>query len=119
MKASTVEEAASQSSVAFQANAPEGSRLSESYSEGRVEWRGQGVTMRQLIVALTPKTDRPIIDKTDLTEWYDFTMSWSTGDLGDTIYSAVEKYLGLKLVPHREATEMLVIDRLERAPTEN
>jgi len=41
------------------------------------------------------------------------------GDVGDTIYSALEKYLGLKLVSRKGPVEMLVIDLLERTPTEN
>lgn len=77
--------------------------------------------MRQIIVRLTEKTDRPIIDKTGLTERYNFTMPWTpgneaatsdaspvtgagavAGDGGDTLYSALGRYLGLRLVPRKE-----------------
>jgi uncharacterized protein (TIGR03435 family) len=110
----------------------------EAYSEGKLVLLGQRVTIRQIIVRLTQETDRPIIDKTGLTERYDFTMPWTprneaaTGepplgdgagtvvlDVGDTVYSALERYLGLSLVPRKEPVEMLVIDRLERVPTAN
>src|SRR5947207_1720892 len=58
---------------------PAGSGLMEAHFDGKVELRGQRVTMRQIIVWLTEKTDRPIIDKTGLTDRYDFTMSWRPG----------------------------------------
>jgi uncharacterized protein (TIGR03435 family) len=94
--------------------------------------------MRQIILWITEEMGLQIVDKTGLTDTYDFTMFWTPGDeaatneaspgtgpgilfgaVGDTIYSALEKYLGLKLVSRKEPVEMLVIDRLERAPTEN
>jgi len=139
MKVSPALEAPAPASGDFPTTAPAGSGLMEAYSEGKVELRGQRVTMRQIIMWLTEKTDRPIVDKTGLTERYDFTVSWTpenraaTGEafppgagagavvvnVGDTIYSALERYLGLSLVPRKEPVETLVIDRLERVPTEN
>jgi len=88
--------------------------------------------MRQLIVWATEQSDRPIIDRTGLTGNYDFAMPWEpqgvrvAEETGVTapadvasINSALERYLGLLLVPRKEPVEMLVIDRLERVPTEN
>jgi uncharacterized protein (TIGR03435 family) len=107
MKVSSPPEDPTPASGVFPATAPAGRGLMESYSEGKVELRGQRVTMRQLIVRITEKTDRPIVDKTGLTETYDFDMRWTPGgetaasdangvveDVGDTIYSALERYFG-------------------------
>jgi uncharacterized protein (TIGR03435 family) len=103
-------------------------------SGDKLELYGERVTMRQLIVSLTDFTDRPIVDQTGLTETYAISMSWvpqstrtpndidtglSDAPVGDTVYSALEKYLGLRLVPSKKPVEMLIIDRLERVPTEN
>jgi uncharacterized protein (TIGR03435 family) len=138
MKVSPALEVPAPAPGAFPPTAPAGSGLMEMYFEGKAELRGQRVTIRQIIVRLTEETDRPIVDKTGLTETYDFTMPWTRGndtapggaapgvgadavaaDVGDTLYSAVERYLGLSLVPRKEPVEMLIIDRLERVPTEN
>jgi uncharacterized protein (TIGR03435 family) len=138
MKESPALEAPAPASGADPPTAPVGSGVWEGYSDGKVEVQGERVTMMQLIVWLTQETDLQIVDKTGLTERYDFTMLWTPGneaaaseasrgagagilfgDVGDTIFSALEKYLGLKLVSRKEPVEMLVIDRLERVPTEN
>jgi uncharacterized protein (TIGR03435 family) len=134
MKVSPVPDAPAPASGGFPTTAPAGSGLMEAYSEGKVELQGKRVTMRQITVWLADKTDRPIIDKTGLTERYDFTMPWTRRneattpgvgagavllDVGDTIYTALERYLGLSLVSRKEPVETLVIDHLERVPTEN
>ena len=130
MKVSPAQEAPAPEPGVFPPTAPVGSGLTATYSEGKREMRGHRVTMRQIIVRLTQETDRPIVDKTGLTERYDFIMPWTPGndappggagaaDVGDTLYSALERYLGLRLVPRQEPVETLVIDRLERVPTEN
>jgi uncharacterized protein (TIGR03435 family) len=138
MKESPAQETPLPAPGAFPPSAPVGSGLMVNDSEGKIELRGERVTMRQIIVWLTDQTDRPIVDKTGLTGRYDFTMLWTPGneaatsdaspgagtgivygDVGDTVYSALEKYLGLKLVSRKNQVEMLVIDHLERVPTEN
>lgn len=115
-------------------SAPAYSGLMMRYSGEKVEVYGQRVTMRQLIVWATEQADRPIVDKTGLTGTYDFVMPWTPQSrgadkveeggpadvqVGDTLNSALEKHLGLRLVPRKEPVEMLIIDHLERVPTEN
>lgn len=75
---------------------------------------------------LGEQTNREIVDKTGLTEAYDFDMSWGSSSAGaddpltvDILDSAIEKYLGLKVVARKAPVTMLVIDRLERVPVEN
>lgn len=106
---------------------PVGARWTQGFSDGKIEVMANRVSMRQIIVWLSDQTGREIVDKTGLTGTYDVAISWTrqggTGpddiSVGNTIESALEKYLGLKLVSRKEPVEMLVIDRLERMPTEN
>jgi len=72
--------------------------------------------------------DRPVVDSTGLSEAWDFVLSWSPKALianagggdpsgGLTIFEAVDKQLGLKLVSQKHTMSVLVIDRLEQKPT--
>ena len=93
----------------------------------KTELHGRGATIRQLLIWLTEETGREIVDKTGLTEAYDFDMLWTRpsstepndGLLAATLDSAIEKYLGLKVIARKVPVEMLVIDRLDRSPVEN
>ena len=93
----------------------------------KLELRGHGVTMRQILVWLSEQTHREIVDKTGMTEEaYDFEMSWTPDTssepndsyAADVLDAAIEKYLGLKVVSRKTPVEMLVIDRLDRTPVE-
>ncbi len=72
-------------------------------------------------------TDRPVIDKTDLQGGYDIRVDFpltqgSTSDpVGsiDPVFLAALDKLGLKLEPQRAPIETIVIDHIERTPTEN
>jgi uncharacterized protein (TIGR03435 family) len=81
----------------------------------------------------------PVVDKTGLKASYDFTLSWTgrgvlnggnangekvgdddgSGGNGLTVFEALEKQLGLKLESRKEAVTVMVIDRVERVPTDN
>jgi bla regulator protein blaR1 len=76
---------------------------------------------------------REVVDKTGLTGSYDISLKWapmqtapaageSTGapspDEGASLFTAIEEQLGLKLVPAKAPSEVLVIDRIEQ-PTAN
>jgi len=69
-----------------------------------------------------------VVDKTGLDGKWDFTLSFSatrpspgsddvSGEL--TVFDAVQKDLGLKLKEGKLATQVIVIDHLERNPTDN
>jgi uncharacterized protein (TIGR03435 family) len=92
----------------------------------KIELSGRSVIMRQLLVWLSEQTNREIVDKTGLTEAYDFDMSWAPSSAGpddplvaDILDSAIEKYLGLKVLARKAPVTMVVIDKLERVPVEN
>jgi uncharacterized protein (TIGR03435 family) len=75
-----------------------------------------------------------VVDFTDLKGAWDFRLDWTplTGglagldapagtefDTGTTIFSTMEKNLGLKLEKRDQPMPILVIDHLDRVPTEN
>ena len=67
----------------------------------------------------------PVSDDTGLQGKYDFTMNWIMGgalaadDTGPTIFAALQQQLGLKLESKKGTVDILVIDHIEKAPTEN
>lgn len=96
---------------------------------------GYNVTMDAIAPALggaANLTDRRVIDRTGLKGTYDFTLEFApetalsarpdaSNDLGPdgpSFTEAVKNQLGLKLVPQKLPTEVIVIDHLER-PSEN
>ncbi len=81
----------------------------------------------QQVQALAPGyfRDGPVVDVSNLKGLYDFKLEWITageansGSPGPSMINAVEEQLGLKLERRKEAVEVLVVDKLDRTPTEN
>jgi uncharacterized protein (TIGR03435 family) len=80
--------------------------------------------LAEALPALAPGYfDRPVVDQTGLAGFYKVKLDW-TGALqidalgGRTIFGAVE-LLGLKLDSRKIAVPSIVIDHVERTPTEN
>ena len=70
--------------------------------------------------------NHPVIDKTGLTGSWNFTISWTARQLlepaganGITFFDAVDRQLGLKLESQNVPTPVLVVDSVERKPTNN
>jgi uncharacterized protein (TIGR03435 family) len=68
-------------------------------------------------------TDRIVIDNTNLTGMYNWTLQWATETdddaiAGPTIFTAFEEQLGLKLEPAKEPVDIIVVDHVNR-PTGN
>lgn len=82
------------------------------------------MSMEQLAGVLSRLLGMPIVDKTGLTAYYDFSLKWSPEETSaDTtpapsIFTAIQETLGLRLVSAREPVDVLVIDHLEK-PTAN
>ena len=85
---------------------------------------GQGASMQRLAQSLsfTQGIDRLVVDKTELTGKYNFSLEWASPNATDSaapsITTAIQEQLGLKLEPAKGPVEVLVIDHIER-PTEN
>lgn len=100
-----------------------------------------GATLAELAEGLTPMADHPIVDMTGLKGKYDVNLEISMADImalaraqgapvpppdasaeasdpGASLFNAINA-LGLKLEPRKTAMAQIVVDRAEKAPTEN
>jgi uncharacterized protein (TIGR03435 family) len=70
---------------------------------------------------------RPVADSTGLTAKYNFTLTFlpdgvrvpPSADPLPNIYSALQSQLGLKLEPKEGIETTIIIDHMEKKPTEN
>ena len=109
------------------------------------KFEARKLTMPAFVDSLARFMDRPVVDMTDLKETYDFTLEFSPEDFmamqirsaiasgvvlppeamralqgasGDSLFAAVQT-LGLKLESRKAPLEVLVVDKMEKMPTEN
>jgi uncharacterized protein (TIGR03435 family) len=77
---------------------------------------------------LTRRMDRPVLDRTGLKGRYDFTIDLSglgfngrepEGPGGPSVFTTVQRDLGLRLEARKEPIEILVIDSVNKMPIEN
>jgi uncharacterized protein (TIGR03435 family) len=92
---------------------------------------GGKLFMRQFADALSEVVGRTVVDKTGYTGTFDVRLEFApegtsglTADGADdssrpSIFTAVKQQLGLRLESQRGPAQMLVIDHVENAPTEN
>lgn len=69
---------------------------------------------------------RPVVDKTGLDGVFNFNLDWSpegsaekAADALPSIFIALQEQLGLKLEAQKGPVEVLVVDHVEKTPTEN
>lgn len=115
------------------------SKLRLAIAPGQMSFVHAPMSMPQFADALTSRgaVDRPVLDKTGLTGTYDISLHFACailaqpGELfhgcssdapGDpaipSIFHAVEDQLGLKLESQKGAVEVLVVDHVEKVPTD-
>ena len=92
-------------------------------------WTARDVSSADLARHLEQPAGRPVVDETDLTNRYDFKIRYqfmgrggdagAAADRAPTVFTAVEEQLGLKLEPATRSFPALIIDSIEREPTEN
>lgn len=74
---------------------------------------------------LLKMVDRPEMDRTGVTGIFDFQMEWAGDEKADnaadapSLFTALQEQLGLKLQPDKIPVAMVVVDRCDKAPTEN
>jgi len=91
--------------------------------------------MSQVVKNLSRILHAPVIDDTKVSGNFTFTLKWTpedtsasaaaapkptaNGPSGPSIFEALREQLGLKLEEHKIPLEVLVVDHVERIPTEN
>ena len=99
---------------------------------GRMFLSGRNVPVSSLAGGLLERSaGRPIVDQTGLTDHYDFDVEFeyaagrggnganTPDDPAQSVFTMVEHDLGLKLVPKKIPFEYLVVDNLDKEPSEN
>jgi uncharacterized protein (TIGR03435 family) len=65
----------------------------------------------------------PVRNATGINGEYVIDLGWNpstaAADSGPTLEEAVEEQLGLRLDPKKGSVELIVVDRIDRTPTEN
>jgi uncharacterized protein (TIGR03435 family) len=90
------------------------------------------MTMELLAKFLSNQGYGQVVDDTGLKGEYEISLSWvsdqsagqaapsaAASDPGADLFAAVRTQLGLRLEPRKTPAEVLVIDHIERVPTEN
>jgi uncharacterized protein (TIGR03435 family) len=106
---------------------------------GRDRLEAKKVTLSALADAVERLLDRPVVDMTGIGGTYDFSLEYSWEEVrslvrstsggatelpanpdapGNSIFTSVAAF-GLKLEPRKAPIDVLVVDRIERTPTEN
>lgn len=92
------------------------------------------INMQKLADVMARQAGLPVTDATGLEGVYDFMLDWSpeadlrmtSGDSataaasgGASFFTAIQEQLGLRLESGKGPVEILVVDRMEKTPTEN
>ncbi|MES1257383.1 MAG: TIGR03435 family protein [Acidobacteriota bacterium] len=110
---------------------------------GRAKLVGNGMTIARLAESLEQQLDRAVVDLTELPGKYDISLTFepeqnrmmsgigrggpppgAEGPSPDVeapanIFTAVQEQLGLKLEPRKMSADLLVVDHMEKVPSEN
>jgi uncharacterized protein (TIGR03435 family) len=95
------------------------------FRRGLGHLESHAATMAVLADKLSQQSDRPVVDKTAVSGSYEFAIDWTPDDLqtggqaGTSLFTAIQEQLGLKLEPRKEPMEVVVIDYVEKLPSEN
>ena len=105
---------------------------SPSFSTGKLNLTGKGATIAQLISFLSRELRLPIVDQTGLTGRYDYFMdinAYVTDEMRNQsgppleapsiIANALQAQLGLKVEAKKVPLEVLIVDKMEKTPTDN
>lgn len=111
-----------------------GTRITTRNQHSTLEARKE--SMQKFAVALSRHLDRPVIDKTGLGGEYDFDLEFAAVGMldelnppdstpsilpanGESLFTALQRQLGLKLETRKGPIDVLVVDHVERLPRGN
>jgi uncharacterized protein (TIGR03435 family) len=112
----------------FQFVPPPGSRMP---GMGITRFTLRNVTIKQLIgFALRYMDSSHVVDRTGLTDTYDVKVAFGTGtrpgasaddasEPAPDVFNAFEKQLGLKFQKAKAPLDVIVVDRIDKVPTDN
>jgi uncharacterized protein (TIGR03435 family) len=105
---------------------------SPSFSTGKLNLTAKGATIAELITFLSRQIRLPIVDQTGLAGRYDYFMdinAYVTEEMRQQqgppveapsiIANALKGQLGLQVDAKKMPMEVLVVDKMEKTPTEN
>jgi uncharacterized protein (TIGR03435 family) len=85
--------------------------------------RLQNASVEMLAGVLAHPTGRPVSNATGIEGRFDITLDYAPEGATDSalpsIFTALQEQLGLRLMPQKVPVEIVVIDHVERVPTEN
>jgi uncharacterized protein (TIGR03435 family) len=118
--------------------------LPAGYTQAMMNGRARIMYLRQTMdwfaTMMSYQVHQPVADATGLTGKYDFALFWAFGDGtrragavsdgdtplagtsdngGPTLFEALQSQLGLRLEQKKGPVEIIVVDHMERVPTEN
>jgi uncharacterized protein (TIGR03435 family) len=98
------------------------------FGRGGMDFDGRTLKATKIAVArladfLAKQLERPVLDMTELRGFFDFTLelykSDDPADIAPDLMTAVQEQLGLRLEVRKVPIECIVVNRLEKVPTEN
>jgi uncharacterized protein (TIGR03435 family) len=106
---------------------PPGRHYSMAMARDRVRWRFGDESMDDFAEVLGGYIHQPVLNATGLAGKYDFVISWfaapleanAPADSGPSLLMAVQEQLGLKLEAKKVAVDAVIVDHIERKPTDN
>ena len=93
-----------------------------STSSGGGTMTATSVTMTEFAYQLSRELKRPVFDKTGIAGAFDFTLHFvreQDASSGPSLFTAIKETMGLKVESAKGPVEILIVDHIEKAPTEN
>ena len=92
-----------------------------------VEQANAQTTLAHFAEYLSERLDRPVVDQTGLTGPYSIHVEWTPDTApatvadatGPSIFTAIQEQLGLRLVSGKSPVQLVVVDSIEKYPTDN